>query len=439
MVKQFRGQVKISDVQEEFDNITKCINSMVDAYNASLSVQDIDYSIAAESLAPSGYCLTVGGLKQLIKAYNGSVIGCKAYKLSDNQVKVTNGLLFYNGKIYRINDRIVATNNKSILYYDTTYNRLTFGASGGTSTSWKNYTIPEFTSSSSFGNIFANYNSGSAYKARRNNISAWNNGWNLGNINAFASKMGAQGNWAKARVLTWNFPSGVRITGGAKLQVQLAVSRKQQAVLTSVGVSINNGTIISALVSWNGNIGTASWTFSNTTNISSIKLYVSNVGVYTSGWDMYMGSINLNNVQKSTIISTGEKIGELVKIADLNMSRSSLKYVNSMLNTQVSGLTKYRYTMNKKAYGRLTSIDKMETFNNSTQGNFYIADMKWFERKKHIKLFGINVEVEPDMGNSDINTNRMYSPLYIPKGLSIPYTYEGIDIHKARTATKKTS
>lgn len=434
MVRNFRGQVKIADVQEEFDNIVDRINTMVDNYNASLSIQDIDYTTAASSLSPSGYCLTVGGLKQLINDFDGTVIGCKAYKISDTQVKVTGGLLFCNGKVYRINDRVISTATGSVVYYDIDNKRLTFGASSGTTTTWTNYTIPNFTSASTFGQISANYNSANAYKARKNSAGAWNSGWNMGNVNNYLYSSDA----SKARTLTWTFPNGVRLSSG-KLTVQIAVERYQQATYTIIGLIVNGGSRVDGVVSWNGATGTATWNISNGT-LTSLKLVIMTLGGIGQGWNMYMDSINLTGVQKQTIVNTGETVGTLVKVADLNMART-IKYANTIPKAQISGNTKYRYAMSKKAYGRINNMASAESFSNSSQGNFYIADIKWVSDGQTIKLLNTNVEKEVNPGGRTYNSNRMYSPLYVPKGLSVPYTYSDTssDIHKARTATKKTS
>lgn len=81
MVKKFQGKVTIQSIQDEFDNLVNRINTMVDAYNASESVNDIDFSKGGTTLAPAGYTLTIGGLKQLMRFYDGSVFGCKVLEL----------------------------------------------------------------------------------------------------------------------------------------------------------------------------------------------------------------------------------------------------------------------------------------------------------------------------------------------------------------------
>ena len=61
--KDFKGQVKISDVQKAFDNLVDRINNSIDTYNESSYVTDINYNDVSEELAPLNYTLSVGGLK----------------------------------------------------------------------------------------------------------------------------------------------------------------------------------------------------------------------------------------------------------------------------------------------------------------------------------------------------------------------------------------
>lgn len=108
MVKKFRGQVKISDVQREFNDIINTINTIVDTYNKSKYVNEIDYTVGDKFLGNAGYTLTVGGLKQVMKAMNGTVIGAKVFEITPNKkYKISDGVLITESKIYRLPDRVV--------------------------------------------------------------------------------------------------------------------------------------------------------------------------------------------------------------------------------------------------------------------------------------------------------------------------------------------
>lgn len=120
--KNFKGQVKISDVQEAFNEIVNRTNEMLEFYNSSEGVKDIDYTKGSPTLAPSGYTLTVGGLKQAMKLADKCVVGAKPIKIGKNQVKLTSGILVTKDKICRLKDEILnkpAGNfNLRTLYYN---------------------------------------------------------------------------------------------------------------------------------------------------------------------------------------------------------------------------------------------------------------------------------------------------------------------------------
>lgn len=119
MVKKFRGQVKISDVQEAFDKIINRINSMVESYNNSDWVKDIDYTVGGDTLAPAGYSLTVGGLKQLMTAMDGLVVGAKPIRINSNTVKMTDGVLITKDGFHRLPQKSISPISGKTIYYNT--------------------------------------------------------------------------------------------------------------------------------------------------------------------------------------------------------------------------------------------------------------------------------------------------------------------------------
>lgn len=121
MVKQFKGEVKISDVQAEFDALLSRINKMVDAYNGTNQViTNIDYAKGGSNLAPSGYTLTVGGIKQALKSLDGHVVGGKCFYNTATTVKMSDGLLFTKGGVFRLPDSILdRPSNGNSIWYDT--------------------------------------------------------------------------------------------------------------------------------------------------------------------------------------------------------------------------------------------------------------------------------------------------------------------------------
>lgn len=129
MVKQFKGEVKISDVQAEFDALVGRINKMVDAYNGTNQViTNIDYTKGGSNLAPSGYTLTVGGIKQALKSLDGHVVGGKCFYNTATTVKMSDGLLFTKGGVFRLPDSILdRPSNGNSIWYDTNAQKYIWG------------------------------------------------------------------------------------------------------------------------------------------------------------------------------------------------------------------------------------------------------------------------------------------------------------------------
>lgn len=128
MVRNFKGEVKISDVQAEFDNLVDRINNMVDSYNISGKVEDIDYSVGGANLSPTGYTLSIGGLKQGLEAVEGNVIGAKCFSIDDARFKVTDGLIITKKGAIRLPDKIInKSSENSTLFFDTQANDYVLG------------------------------------------------------------------------------------------------------------------------------------------------------------------------------------------------------------------------------------------------------------------------------------------------------------------------
>lgn len=101
MVKKFTGQVKAQDIRDIFDSFTIDINKMIDDYNASIDVSDIDFSKGGTSLGAYNYTLTVGGLKTLLAACSGTIIGVKVFR-NGNGFITTEGLYVTNTGVKKI-------------------------------------------------------------------------------------------------------------------------------------------------------------------------------------------------------------------------------------------------------------------------------------------------------------------------------------------------
>lgn len=119
MVKRFHGLVRIEDVKDAFDDIITRISNMQDAYNTAFDAVDVDYTKGSATLAPLGYSLSVGGLKNLLKTYNGVVIGAKCIKVNSSTVALTDGILITENGGIRLPDSVVDNvSNANTIYYD---------------------------------------------------------------------------------------------------------------------------------------------------------------------------------------------------------------------------------------------------------------------------------------------------------------------------------
>lgn len=124
MVKKFTGQVKAQDIRDIFDSFTTDINKMIDDYNASIDVSDIDFSKGGTSLGAYNYTLTVGGLKTLLSACSGTVIGVKVFK-NGNGLVTTEGLYVSDTGVKRIPSYSANTISGRFLHWNSTNNSFT--------------------------------------------------------------------------------------------------------------------------------------------------------------------------------------------------------------------------------------------------------------------------------------------------------------------------
>lgn len=113
----FRGQVRVQDIQDEFDSLIESINKLIDVYNqAESSLGNVDFSNGKDQLSPAGFALTIGGLKKIIAAYQGDIWGCQVWK-SANGCIITSGLWFKDDKVVPIpSGRVSGTLGRYIDY-----------------------------------------------------------------------------------------------------------------------------------------------------------------------------------------------------------------------------------------------------------------------------------------------------------------------------------
>lgn len=163
MVRNFKGQVKISDIQAEFDALVTSINDAIDAYNSSEYIKDIDYNDASSDIAPIGYTLTIGALKKILEMYKGQVIGCKVFEdLADsNNIIISNGLYFSDKGAIVLPSKVIQKGIGSLFYNPTTQEYKI----SGWEINWKTFNQPILYGNTDWGVVSATLNNDTAWKA----------------------------------------------------------------------------------------------------------------------------------------------------------------------------------------------------------------------------------------------------------------------------------
>lgn len=130
MVRNFKGVVKVEDVKAEFDALLDAINAKIDTYNDALDMgEDVDYNNGGEDLAAYGYTLSVGGLKKVLEAYDGAILGAKILKISNGQYVVSEGLYIKDNTVNRLPSKALYGDGNKV-YYNEDNNQYTFEAQG---------------------------------------------------------------------------------------------------------------------------------------------------------------------------------------------------------------------------------------------------------------------------------------------------------------------
>lgn len=129
MVRNFKGVVRVADVQAEFDNLLNNINDTIDRYNSSMDYEDIDYNNVGPELAPINYTLSIGGLKSVLDAYDGTIFGANIYKVSSDNYIVSEGVYIKDRQIYRLPSKPLSGSGQYV-YYNPNEEIYTFEGSG---------------------------------------------------------------------------------------------------------------------------------------------------------------------------------------------------------------------------------------------------------------------------------------------------------------------
>lgn len=126
----FKGQVKASDIQAAYDELIGRINNIITTYNTTDTfLQEQDYSVGGDSIGAAGYTLTVGGIKQVLEAYNGTLIGCRIFRIDNDTCVITDGVYFTSTGIISIPSQLLEGDG-SVIYLDTDMETVKRGENG---------------------------------------------------------------------------------------------------------------------------------------------------------------------------------------------------------------------------------------------------------------------------------------------------------------------
>lgn len=403
-MKDFKGLVKISDVQNAFDEIVGNINDMVDTYNASAKVLDIDYTKGSAELGASGYTLSVGGLKRIIQTYQGCSVGCKPFKIDANHCKVTAGFVFADNTVYRADEQDM-TGSGNILYFDVDNKRYSFGA--GATTSVQSVTIPKITNSTSWGNIWATSDSSVAWQVPSMIPSGTTGVYKGWTASAKLEGYGKQWQWV------WNFPSAS--SGHVKFGVIDAFGIEPFSMSTLSGSLSNFKTSRDS----NNNL----WCEFDFANANGIRIYgtFNKRGAYVEPFYSFFG-MQLTDV-KTTIITDGDAdAGRLVKICDLNWNRDTRQLAT--INKVMSESSSRSITIQGRGLPFVS--------NNGFTGGGAFCWATDGQYDGEVKLFGNQISYMQNRGGSSLRYFTIPTYLYIPKDVANPLTGKLMNTYTAK-------
>ena len=420
MVKNFRGQVKVSDIKEEFDSLVNGLNNIINTYNQAIqTTETVDYTKGSTEIAPVGYTLTVGALKKILNAYNGCLLGGQVYKISDGIFNVTKGLYVTSDRIYKLEQGLLSGSG-DILYYDLTNNAYTFGdkfisgGEGSTQIIEKPFVLPTMTSNTSWGTIGGGFQgTGDAlFGNTRKGMYAILNG-EYATIGPYTQSAGESKTYS---VFEWTFQEPLTLT-------ELSVDWKNQGI-NAIKISSLDGQVL-AMATTPATIAnrTVKASLSGDTQYNGIKIEI--VVPNQSGFVMLgLGNLKINAKSSQIIeIPAGSEQpvdkNNLIKVADLNINRitplcNTPNFIAEEIpNFKIGSTTTDVYI----PYNGVT-----QTLDTSEKGKFLSFSENY---NNNATLFGVEISNNHGYGNSSSSWYMPVNRLFIPKGISNPYSASG--------------
>lgn len=439
--KNFKGQVKISDVKECFDDLTNRINSLIDKYNASSYVTDINYNNVSPELAPVNYTLSVGGLKKMLDAYDGCVLGTKVFRVSNN-LCITDGLLIRRNGCIHLPSAIIPKQGKYLFYspslrqykYPDSYVYQTTG-----------WTQPSITSNESWGNISAN----AIWVNNKGTTMDWNitpsdapqsqpfNVTSSYGYGALGGSSAQQGIINKFQInIGWAFPQNLLLTNVSfRVGYVAAAGTSGYTCTTSIRNSESrqwkkiNSTHIEAK-----DIKDISIPLENQASVNAIRINIV--------FDLNMNASFSANV--SNLLLQGEIIKKIITGGTESGANDWIQICKLNYNRDVAMSNTFEFTAGKIQNYSITSQSKNVNLNtteavNTTEGPQFVAGTSGSARGSWkataATLFGIEVTRATQPSESDSGSYFIFNKLLLPKGIENPYSYGG-DTIDAVDATK---
>lgn len=419
MVKNFRGQVKVSDIKEEFDSLVNGLNNIITTYNQAIqTTETVDYTKGSTEIAPVGYTLTVGALKKILNAYNGCLLGGQVYKIAEGLFNVTKGLYVTSDRVYKLEQGLLSGTG-DILYYDLTNNAYTFGdkfissGEGSTQVIEKPFALPTMTSNTSWGVIgggIQNTGNGLFGNTAKGMYAILN-----GEYAGIASTQ-SSGESKTYSVFEWTFQEPLTLT-------ELSVDWQNQGVNT-IKISSLDGQVLATATS-PATIAnrTITASLSGDTQYNGIKIEIT---VHNQGGFVMIGIGNLRisakSVQIIEIPSGGEQPvdkNNLIKVADLNVNR-----ITPLCNTPnfiAEEIPNFKIgSTTTDVYVPYDGVTQM--LDTSKEGKFLSFSENF---KNSATLFGVEVSKNYGSGKSSSSWYMPVNRLFIPKGIDNPYSATG--------------
>lgn len=436
--KNFKGQVKISDVQECFDDLTNRINSLIDKYNASSYVTDINYNNVSPELAPVNYTLSVGGLKKILDAYDGCVLGTKVFRVSNN-LCITDGLLIRRNGCIHLPSAIIPKQGKYLFYSPSLRQYKYPGNYVYQTTDWIQ---PSITSNESWGSISAN----AIWVDNAGTTIGWSiipsdapqtQPFNVTSSYGYGALGGATGVVNRFQInIGWEFPQNLLLTNASFRVGYVTVAGSSGYTCTT---SIRN----SASGQWEQihtiHLGAKDITdinipLENQASVNAIKINIVFDLDRSATFSASVSNLLLQGkiIKKTLVGGTESGANDWIQICKLNYNRDV-----SMSNT-------FEFTAGKIQNYSITSQSKNVYLNttetvNTTNGPQFVAGTSGSARGSWkataATLFGIEVTRATQPSEGDSGSYFIFNKLLLPKGIGNPYSYGGNTID-AVDATK---